>query len=529
MQHVRRLLIVTVVLVMALAAPMWVAAQDGQITHTVQAGENLYQIAEQYNTTVSAIATANSIINPSLIYVGQVLTIPSETPAPVPTASPTPVGPTPVATPAPVQTTDIVHVVQAGENLFRIALQYNLLTTEVATYNGITNSNLIYVGQEIRIPTGPVAAGTIVVPTATAAAPDGGEVEVTPLPNEAQNVSFAYGVVVHLPNQEAATVMTSTTNLGVTWVKQTVEWALYEPVAGTINWTPLDEMVDAMDTAGVNILLTVTSAPTWARDSDQEKGPPSDYSTYANFIGQLAERYAGRVDAYEIWHEPNLRREWNTPNGRSAANYVELLHLAYVSVKSADPAAVVVTAGLAPTGLNDNVNAVDDRIFLRQMYAAGVAEWSDAIGVHPKGWANPTDSTCCRNNRPAVNGWDDHPSFFFKETLQDYREIMVQNNDSGTYLWATEFGWGSNDGLGTEPADPENFGFVTFTSMDEQAQYILRAFQLGRESNYVGPMFVWNLNFCQAAGVDNEQCYWSLLDPVGNPRPAYLALADLSK
>ena len=39
-------------------------------------------------------------------------------------------------------------------------------------------------------------------------------------------------------------------------------------------------------------------------------------------------------------------------------------------------------------------------------------------------------------------------------------------------------------------------------------------------------MFLWNLNFCPVVGVTGEQCLWSLLDPAGNPRPAFLALRD---
>ena len=201
--------------------------------------------------------------------------------------------------------------------------------------------------------------------------------------NTATNVGFAYGVQIHLPNQNIPQVIQAASALDVAWVKQQIEWAVYEPNAGSINWAPLDEMVNAMDAAGFNILLTVSSAPGWARDSDQEKGPPTDYQTYANFVGQLAQRYKGKVDAYEVWNEQNLRREWNTPRGISAASYVELLRLAYTAIKNADSAALVVTGGLAPTGFNDGVNAIDDRVYLRQMYAAGVAEWSDAIARTP--------------------------------------------------------------------------------------------------------------------------------------------------
>jgi LysM repeat protein len=45
-----------------------------------------------------------------------------------------------------------VHVVQPGENLFRIALQYGMTQETLANYNGITNPNLIYVGQRLQIP-----------------------------------------------------------------------------------------------------------------------------------------------------------------------------------------------------------------------------------------------------------------------------------------------------------------------------------------------------------------------------------------
>ncbi|MCY4069935.1 MAG: LysM peptidoglycan-binding domain-containing protein [Chloroflexi bacterium] len=45
-----------------------------------------------------------------------------------------------------------VHVVQRGENLFRIALQYDLFANEVAKANGITDNDSIVVGQRLIIP-----------------------------------------------------------------------------------------------------------------------------------------------------------------------------------------------------------------------------------------------------------------------------------------------------------------------------------------------------------------------------------------
>ena len=116
--------------------PTATPSPTGRVTHTVQRGENLFRIALRYGTTVQAIASASGIANPALIYVGQVLQIPSSS------------GDQPPQPPAGGTT----YVVQPGDNLFRIALRYNLSYTYLAQYNGIANPSRIYVGQVLRIP-----------------------------------------------------------------------------------------------------------------------------------------------------------------------------------------------------------------------------------------------------------------------------------------------------------------------------------------------------------------------------------------
>lgn len=562
MQRVYRLFIaiglLAIMVSVLILAPRLASAQDGgqqPTQHVVQRGESLYGIARQYGVTVYAIAQANNISNPNLIYVGQVLKIPVGT---TPTVTPTtPVPTTPVTTtPAPTTpppTTPTVHVVKAGENLYRIALQYGTTVQAISQVNGITNPNLIYVGMQLQIPAPgavlPAATTPAVVattPPATTPAPTtpapaatseaaGGEVTeeaTTPAPPSgapASAVPFDYGIQVQLFGQDTAVVVDKLTQLGVRWVKQEISWATFEPTKGNINFDDIDTVIDALDGAGFNIMLTVYDAPDWARGATEENGPPTDNQDFANFMTVLASRYAGRVDAYEIWKEPNLRREWNGKTyGKplSAAGYVDLLRAGFTAVKAADSAAVVVSAGLAPTGLDSADNAISDRNFLRQMYQAGVHNVADAIGVHPFGFGNPPDSTCCETN-PQITGWDDHPSFFFQNTLQDYRAIMGEFNDSGRFLWVTEFGWGSSENL---PGDVNpNLGFVEFTSLDEQSQYTIRAFQTGNELGFVGPMFLWNLNFCEVFGIGSTECYWSLLDPAGNPKPVFFALESIEK
>jgi len=101
----------------------------------VQPGENLFRIALKYGLSYQTLAAYNGIANPQYIYVGQVLKIP---------ASGAPVEP-PSQAPG-------YHVVQRGENLFRIALRYNMSYERLAAANGIGYPYTIYVGQRLIIP-----------------------------------------------------------------------------------------------------------------------------------------------------------------------------------------------------------------------------------------------------------------------------------------------------------------------------------------------------------------------------------------
>lgn len=113
----------------ALAAP---SAQDGQTIHTVQAGETLFAIAQYYGTTVEAIVAANQLVNPDHLSVGQKLVIP-------------------VSTAASTSTT-LPYIVQPGDTLSMIAKRYNITVDELARLNLLLNPNLIYVGQPLQVP-----------------------------------------------------------------------------------------------------------------------------------------------------------------------------------------------------------------------------------------------------------------------------------------------------------------------------------------------------------------------------------------
>lgn len=111
---------------------------------------------------LEATATLSGAILPTLAVATPVLPA-TATPTPQPIlpieASPTPQPATAEPIPATVapeatvaSTGETIHIVQAGENLFRIGLRYGFTAQELATYNNISNVDLINVGQEIRIP-----------------------------------------------------------------------------------------------------------------------------------------------------------------------------------------------------------------------------------------------------------------------------------------------------------------------------------------------------------------------------------------
>ena len=429
------------------------------------------------------------------------------------------------------------YVIQPGDTLFSIARRFDTTVAALAAENNITNTSRINWGQTLRIPRPAGSEATAVPPTS---APDVPETtpeatEESPASSGDTNLPLTHveiGIEANLLNENMAQTASHVDTLDVTWIKQTVNWRDLEPVDGEIDFSGLDTFVDAM--ADRQIMLTVTTAPDWSRSIVEENGPPDNFEDYAAFVSALAERYQGRIAAYQIWNEPNLRSRWkSTIHTISAENYVNLLQQARDAITAADPNALIISAGLAPTGFNDafnaevgdlEVNAVDDRIFLSGMYAAGLSGLVDGIGAHPMGWANPPTSVCC-DPAAGVETHYEAPHFYFLNTLQDYRQIQLDNSDFNTPIWVTKFGWGSSENLG----EPDEINvFTGYTDLNEQAEYTVQAFTIGAGLGYVGPMFVYNLNGCQTPDDGNlASCYYSLLGPDNTPRPAFEAISAI--
>ncbi len=381
--------------------------------HTVQSGDTWRSIAAFYGTPVEAIWEANGVTNPSLLAAGQRLFIPSPGPS-----------------------------AHSGILLFEINAATPVTASAVKSGNGLSgvlwingyDSPTLAFGQQLYVPDRQSSVGVAIaentpvpataapaetaiptdVPTDVPAPPPGPTPTATPGPEGQLNAQLM-GVQGHfLIDDKTRKRMLDLVayGLGFGWVKQQVEWSQYEYAPGQYSQDMLDALDAFMQNANarqLHVLLGIATPPDWALKPPDQGGVDQD--AFNNFVKFITQRYSYQIGAIEIWNEPNLGREWG---GQvvSAPQYVNLLAGAYQTIKTAYPGGnvVVVSAGLAPTGVNDGVVAIDDRAYFTQMYQAGVQNYADAIGIHPYGWGNPPDSRCCEPVQYVLSHYD-HPSF----------------------------------------------------------------------------------------------------------------------
>lgn len=331
----------------------------------------------------------------------------------------------------------------------------------------------------------------------------------------------APGVNVWIYDQDPTPVVNWVKDLGVKWVLHQLSWYHIEPQKGVYKWELLDRAIDALNAAGVKIILNPVHSPTWA--SDISPGFPNNPDDFARFMTAVAQRYKGKVAGYQIWNEPNLARESGTYV--VATRYAELLKAGYKAVKAVDPQAIVITAALTPTGVNNTSIAIDDVEFLKRLYAYNGGEirgYFDALGGHPGSNANPPETLYPENPGPGP-GWNNHPSFYFRR-IEQLRQVMIDNGDAEKQMWLTEFGWAST------PNPAEGFGYAAQNTEQEQADYITRAFHMGRDRYpWMGGMLLFGLNFSLpnvSTDPTDERIAWSILRRDGSKRPSYFAVKD---
>lgn len=150
------------------AAPV---VTGGDCVHEVRQGENMYRLSVNYGVPINTIAAANGIVNPSLIVIGQRITIPgcgttgfrppaTSTPSFTPTSqfgTGGGIGQGGGATAIPPvggSTCGSQYIVQQYDTLFEISLRCGVPVASIAAANGIANINYIQFGDVLTIPPG---------------------------------------------------------------------------------------------------------------------------------------------------------------------------------------------------------------------------------------------------------------------------------------------------------------------------------------------------------------------------------------
>jgi hypothetical protein len=321
---------------------------------------------------------------------------------------------------------------------------------------------------------------------------------------------------------------------GFRWVKQEFAWREIEGSGkGKFDWERSDRVMDQIDAHGLKVIARLGVQPQWAGGGYPEVGPPNNMQDFADFAAAVATHYKGRVDAYQIWNEPNLAREWGNrpPN---AAEYTQMLKMAYQAIKAVDPYPIIISAGLAPTTRNDDV-ARPDIYYIQEMYDAGAKPYFDALGAHGAGYASPPETDPAEVARtPGLANPGDFENNVPEELrrvycfrhVEDVREVMVRNGDSDKQIVLLEFGWT----IDPRPNSPYAWHAVT---PEQQDQYFQRAYAWAKEHwrPWIGIMsliYVANPEWT----LEDEQTYWSIVYPTYpefTPAPAYFGLKTMPK
>ena len=252
---------------------------------------------------------------------------------------------------------------------------------------------------------------------------------------------------------------------------------------------------------------------------------PGDPNTFRTFMQALAARYAGKVQAYEIWNEENLSREMGSGNV-DPSNYLPLLRAGYTGTKAGDSNAIALLGAPSPTGANIPGESVDDLLYLQQLFGLNGGEvkgYFDALSAHPSGFSNPPNCTPATPQCSLSGGFNNNDSFFAFTRVSQYRDLMVAQGVGDKKIWFTEYGYCSNQ------SPPPGYEYCTSIDATTQANFLVQAFQMARDLDYVAGMMQWNLNYQLAVPQSDEKWGFGVIRDDWSARPAYSALAQMTK
>lgn len=271
-----------------------------------------------------------------------------------------------------------------------------------------------------------------------------------------------------------------------------VSWRELEPVEGQINWALLDSAVQQAETAGATGILWVHgSTPQWAALDPEAEGlygpgtsSAPDEDAYLEILRQIAERYQGRITAYQAWNEANIKIFYRG----KPAYLAELTAKAAQVLDEVDPEALLVGASTTVREKGP-VKAWFDK------YSAGLAE---------AGW--PVDAMAVHLYPLAEEGPDERAGY-----IRTMRSWLAERGWTGP-LWDTEVNYGDRRDFAkvvVEVPQDTAVGWVARTYIDSLA--------LGVDRVY---WYTWNKSIL---GIDLTDPATGEVLPAGK---AYLTVQD---
>jgi len=193
----------------------------------------------------------------------------------------------------------------------------------------------------------------------------------TPMPKYGSvNVPADFFGIVHAGNTTEEYPLLN--ELGAEWILQTFYWSGIEKEPGNFDFSWYDFYVNTAKENNKKVIAVLAYATPWLDDGRNNRYiSKNNIHHFLNYVEVTVERYKGKVDAWQIWNEPNWIF-WRGPN----KDFFELSRLAALKIRETDPDAFIIGGGFQSS----------PNVFIRQMFRAGAFENLDAISFHPYGF-----------------------------------------------------------------------------------------------------------------------------------------------
>ncbi len=260
-----------------------------------------------------------------------------------------------------------------------------------------------------------------------------------------------------------------------------VVWPYTEPQRGVYEWSRMDAYVNAASAHGIGVMFANNGAPPWAVSSQSTchaasygticSGSVANIQDWKNFVTALVTRYKGRIQAYELWNEPQ--------NGFSGtvAEMVSLTNAEHDIIRSIDPAATI----LSPSAISYGSQYLDN------YFASGGTKDIDGVAIHAY---------------PNTN--NDIAEVIVASMTSSVRSVMSKYGLSSKALWDTESSWGYvSKGAITNP--DSRAAFVARSYLLHWSMGITRFYWYSWDNSDIGTL--WSSSGVSEAGIAYQQIY----------------------